>query len=184
MNFDERVVGGGSLEWFEKKFPTEAKLLSGDDEDPELWKKTLATVDWKEGRPAHGEKLFRERSCMACHTGTSRVGPDLTGAAGRFSRKDIFTAIIYPSRDVAPAYRVNEIETLDGKNFSGIVVFESADGVIVQLDAVKTVHIDNANIASRQPGRKSLMPSGLLKDLKPADLADLYAYMQTLNSGP
>jgi len=68
-----------------------------------------------------------------------------------------------------------------GKRAWGVYdVFESADGVIVQLDAVKTVRIDNTNITSRQPGRKSLMPTGLLKDLKPDDLADLYAYLRSL----
>jgi len=166
--------------WFEATYPAQAKLLRGDDDDADARKKTLATVKWEKGDAERGSKLFRERSCMVCHAGASRIGPDLTGAAGRFSREDLFAAIISPNRDVAPAYRVNDIETADGKNFSGIVVFESADGVIVQIDAVKTVRIDNANIASRQPGRKSLMPSGLLKDLKPDDMADLFAYLKVL----
>jgi len=166
--------------WFEKEHPAENKLLRGDDEDADAWKKLLANVVWEKGDAEKGQKIFQQRSCVACHTGSSKIGPDLMGAAGRFSRDDLFTSIISPSRDVAPAYRVNEIETLDGKSYSGVVVFESADGVIMQLDAVKTVRIDNAQIASRQPGRKSLMPSGLLKDLKPDDLADIYAYLRAL----
>ncbi len=170
--------------WFEKNHPAAAKLLRGDEEDAEHWKKQLAAAPWEKGDVSRGAKLFQTRSCAACHTGSSRIGADLTGIANRFSRDDLFTAIIYPSRDVAPAFRVNEIETQDGKHFSGIVVFESADGVIVQLDAVNTVRIDSGNIASRQPGKKSLMPSGLLKDLKPDDLADLYAYLKSLKSGP
>jgi putative heme-binding domain-containing protein len=170
--------------WFDKNHPAEAKLLRGDAEDAEHWQKQLAVAPWSKGDVARGAKLFQQRSCAACHTGSSRIGADLTGTASRFSRDDLFTAILYPSRDVAPAFRVNEIDTQDGKHFSGIVVFESADGVIVQLDAVNTVRIDSGNIASRQPGRKSLMPNGLLKDLKPEDLADLYAYLQSLKSGP
>ncbi len=169
-----------ALLWFEKAYPAEAKLLRGDDEDAESWQKTLASVKWDKGNAERGLKLFRERSCQACHSGSSRIGPDLVGAAGRFSRDDLFASIIWPSRDVAPAYRVTEIETRDGKSFAGLVVFESADGLIVQIDAAKTVRIDSGNIASRQPGRKSLMPSGLLKDLKPEDLADLYSYLRSL----
>jgi len=166
--------------WFDTNHPAQAKLLRGDDDDAATWKQTLGTVKWDAGNAERGLKIFRERGCMACHTGSTRIGPDLVGAAGRFSRGDLWTAIISPSRDVAPAYRVNEIETQNGQTFRGIVVFESADGVIVQIDAVKTVRIDNTSIASRQPGRTSLMPAGLMKDLKPPDLADLDAYLRTL----
>ena len=166
--------------WFEMQHPLEAKLLRGDDEDTEHWQKLLATVPWKKGDAERGLKIFRERSCLSCHASTSRVGPDLTGAAGRFSRDDLFTAIIYPSRDVAPAYRVNDIETQSGKSFSGIVVNEAAEGLIIQTGANATIRIDASDIASRKPSAKSLMPAGLLKDLKPGDLADLYLYLKSL----
>lgn len=169
-----------TVDWFERTYPAETKLLRGDDEDFAPWKKVLDSVDWNKGDAEKGMKIFQQRSCAACHTGSSRIGPDLAGVAGRFSRDDLFTAIISPSRDVAPAYRVNEIETKAGLSYSGIVVFESADGVIMQLDAVKTVRIASGDIAMRRLGRKSLMPSGLLRDLKPTDLADLHAYLRSL----
>jgi len=38
-----------------------------------------------------------------------------------------------------------------------------------------TIRLADADIAGRRPGTLSLMPNGLLKDLKPEDLADLYA---------
>ena len=127
------------FEWFETKYPKEAKLLRTGEEDSGHWQKQLSAAPWNKGDASRGAKLFQQRSCAACHTGSSRIGADLSGTANRFSRDDLFTAILYPSRDVAPAFRVNEIDTQDGKHFSGIVVFESADGVIVQLDAVNTV---------------------------------------------
>jgi hypothetical protein len=40
--------------------------------------------------------------------------------------------------------------------------------------------VDTKNVDTRRPSNKSLMPDGLLKDLKPGDLADLYSYLQTL----
>jgi putative heme-binding domain-containing protein len=178
------AAGGEAFAWFEREHPDNAKLLRGDEDDAEQWKKALAAVPWEKGDVERGAKLFRERSCLACHSGTSRIGPDLTGVAGRFARDDLFTAIIAPSRDVAPAYRVNDIETLAGKTVSGIVVFESADGVIVQTGAAMTVRIDAADIATRKPSARSLMPAGLLRDLKPPDLADLYAYLKSLKNGP
>jgi putative membrane-bound dehydrogenase-like protein len=167
--------------WFEKEHPKlAAAMQGGGDEDPAEWAKLLQSVDWDKGDAGRGEVLFRGRGCAACHTGTSRLGPDLIGVTSRFSRADLFDAIIYPSRDVAPPYRVVRIETRDGPVYSGIVAFESADGVILQTGAATTVRVATADIASRQPTTRSLMPDGLLKGLKPDDVADLYSHLQTL----
>jgi putative membrane-bound dehydrogenase-like protein len=167
--------------WFEKQYPALVKTLNDTGaEDPALWEKILQQVDWTQGKAARGELLFRNRACQTCHAGARALGPDLTGVASRFSRADLFTAIIYPSRDVAPAYRVQVVETKQGQVHSGIVAFESADGIILQTGATTTVRIATEDLVSRLPSNRSLMPDGLLKDLKPADLADLYAYLQSL----
>ncbi len=167
--------------WFEKEHPKEAATAQGDgDEDPAVWTKFLQTVPWEKGDAGRGEALFRARGCVACHTGTTRLGPDLTGVATRFSRADLFDAIIYPSRDVAPPYRVTRVETRTGQTYFGIVAFESADGLILQTGAATTVRVATPDIASRSLSTRSLMPNGLLKGLKPDDLADLYRYLQTL----
>ncbi|HEV3263350.1 MAG TPA: HEAT repeat domain-containing protein [Gemmataceae bacterium] len=169
------------FDWFEHRHPAlVAALNSADAEDAEAWNRLLQSVAWEGGDARRGEKLFRERGCMSCHAGPSKLGPDLTGAASRFSRADLFTAIIYPSRDIAPLYRTTVFETHGGQVFSGLVVFESADGVILQTGASTTVRLSTDDIASRLPGSRSLMPDGLLKGLRPLDLADLYRYLQTL----
>jgi putative heme-binding domain-containing protein len=168
------------FDWFDKTHPELLAQLRGGGEDAALWAKLLKTVDWVKGDSKHGEKLFRDRACVTCHAGPTRLGPDLTGVATRFSRDDLFTAIIDPSRDVAPAYRVTNVETKKGLVHSGIVIYESAEGVILQTGAATTIRIANKDIASRQPSTKSLMPDGLLKDLKAEDLADLYSYLKTL----
>lgn len=169
------------FEWFGGLHPKLAAKVEGtDDEDPAVWNQLLAQVDWSKGEGGRGEKLFRERACASCHTGQTRVGPDLSGVTSRFSRPDLFTTIIYPSRDVAPAYRVTTIVTRDGKLHTGIIVFLAADGVIMQTGAATTVRIGADDIDTRVPGNRSLIPSGLLKDLQPTDLADLYAFLQPL----
>jgi hypothetical protein len=103
---------------------------------------------------------------------------DLMDIANRFWRDHLLT-----SCELAPAFRIDENDTQEGKHFSGIVVFESADGV-VHLDAVNTMRIDGGNIASHQPGMKAPVSGGPLRDRKPEDLADLYAYLKSLKSGP
>jgi len=167
--------------WFEKEYPKLAAAARGDsDADPAAWTKLLDTVPWEKGDAGRGETLFRARACATCHTGTTRLGPDLTAVTSRFSRADLFDAVIDPSRDVAPPYRVTRVETRSGQVYYGIVAFESADGLILQTGAATTVRVGTPDLASRSPSTRSLMPDGLLKGLKPEDLADLYSYLQTL----
>jgi putative heme-binding domain-containing protein len=171
--------------WFAGRYPSQAAALSNTDgEDPAFWDRLLRSVDWSKGDVARGEVLFRDRACQTCHSGGRALGPDLTGVSNRFSRADLFTAIIYPSKDVAPAYRTTVIETQSGQIHTGIIAFESADGIILQTGATTTLRIGTPDIAARSPGTRSLMPNALLKDLKPADLADLYRFLQTLQPKP
>ena len=86
-----------------------------------------------------------------------------------------------PNRDVSPRYQTTLIETKDGRIFTGMVVYEAIDGVVIRNAANQTFRIEVAQIESRKPLSNSLMPTGLLKDLKPGDYADLYAYLRTLN---
>jgi len=169
------------FDWFSQHYPKLTDALEGTNvADLDAWHALLESVDWSQGDNHRGEAIFVERGCQTCHAGTSRIGPDLTGVTNRFSREDLFTAIISPSRDVAPAYRTNVIETKDGQLFEGIAIFESADGVILQTSATGTMRIADADISERHTGQRSLMPDGLLKDLSPADVANLYRYLQTL----
>jgi putative heme-binding domain-containing protein len=68
----------------------------------------------------------------------------------------------------------------DGQTYTGFLAFESADGVIVQTGPATTVRLPESEILSRSPSSASLMPEGLLNDLKDQDLADLYAWLKTL----
>jgi putative membrane-bound dehydrogenase-like protein len=171
------------FEWFRSQHPELARALDADEDGGlAAWDAVRGRIDWSAGAAATGERVFRARACHTCHTGSSRIGPDLAGVAARFARDDLFAAIVAPNSDVAPPYRVTLVETRNGRVIAGIVVFESADGLIVQTGASETVRIAAADIASRQPGKRSLMPAGLLNDLSPGDYADLYAYLRTLGA--
>ena len=104
----------------------------------------------------------------------------LAGSADRFSVEDLFDAIIFPSRDVAPLYRSTLFQMKDGQSYNGIVAYESADGVILQTGASTTVRLANAEIVSRQPATISIMPTGLLSGAKNDEIADLFAYLKSL----
>jgi putative membrane-bound dehydrogenase-like protein len=163
------------------QFPAEfARQTSGGGSDETAVRAALAQSDWSGGDVDRGAKLFEARSCSRCHSGRTALGPDLAGATRRFSRDDLFTAIIEPSRDVSPRYQATMIQTADGKTYSGLVIYESVDGVTLRDGLNQTIRIDGTQIEARRKQAASFMPSGLLKDLKSQDLADLYVYLQSL----
>ena len=141
---------------------------------------SLNEISWDNGDAENGRKLFERLACAKCHGGRRALGPDLTGVAKRFSRNDVFASIVEPNRDISPRYQTTSIETKAGKVFTGLIVYESVDGLLLRDAEHKTYRIEAADIESKHLQRNSLMPSGLLKDAKPGELADLYKYLQGL----
>ncbi|HYG74366.1 MAG TPA: PVC-type heme-binding CxxCH protein [Planctomycetota bacterium] len=166
---------------FARQHAALAKELDGtDEEDPAEWLAVFKQVPWDAGDVKRGEIVFRDRGCQTCHAVQGALGPNLAGAANRFSKEDLFEAIRNPSRDVAPLFRPTVFKMKDGQVHTGIIAFDSADGYILQTGATTTVRINTPDILSQRPGTMSLMPNGLLKDLKPESVADLYAYLRSL----
>ncbi len=164
------------------RFPEEfAKQESQSGADPEALKEMLANVNWEQADAKHGADLFNKRGCVQCHGGRRALGPDLNGATGRFSREDLFTAIAFPHKDVSPRYQTTQIATTDGFVRTGLIVYESVDGMVLRDSNNQTYRIETEEIEARKRLSKSLMPSGLIKDLQPQDLSDLYAYLRTLS---
>jgi putative membrane-bound dehydrogenase-like protein len=140
----------------------------------------LAEVNWENGDATRGKKLFEKISCARCHGGRRALGPDLTGVAKRFSREDLFAAIVDPNRDISARYQTTAVTTKSGKVYSGLIVYESVDGMLLRDAEHKTYRIEGHDIESRHLQRVSLMPAGLLKDVDAAGLADLNAWLQSL----
>jgi putative membrane-bound dehydrogenase-like protein len=169
------------FDWFGQKYPGLLSQLDADDqESPARWDQLYKATAWARGDAARGEALFNNRGCQACHSGPRPIGPDLGGVANRLSPVELFNAIVFPSRDVAPAYRTTTFQTRDGQSYSGLVAYQSAEGVIVQTGLNSTVRLAEEDIVSRQPGTLSFMPAGLLAGLQAQDLADLHAYLKSL----
>src|SRR5262249_6077299 len=122
--------------WFVKAYPElGARLSNPDGVDVASWEKRLAKLDWSQGDAPRGRAVFLKASCAACHSGSQALGPDLQGVAGRFSRADLFTAILQPSRDVPARYQTTVIETTEGKVYQGLVIYEAVDGLILQTSS-------------------------------------------------
>jgi len=178
----QRKVVSAWRKWAAAKYPDYAEELKADhEEDAAKLKQQLAAVDWAAGDIARGAALYKSRACSQCHGGGKGLGPDLTGVAGRFSRDDLFIAIAQPNRDVSSRYQTTLVETKGGKVYTGRVVYTSVDGVTLRTGLNQTIRIEAAQIESQKTVDTSLMPTGLLNDLQPSGLADLYRYLQSLS---
>jgi putative membrane-bound dehydrogenase-like protein len=172
-----------SFDWLEKEHPAVAKRVAGfGDATADEWLARLKKVEWASGNEQRGLAVFQKKSCHKCHAGSGPLGPNLAGTASRFSREDLFGAILDPHKEVAPPYQTTQIATSSGKVYSGLIVYESPDGTLVQTTPDTTIRIAGDEILSIKKGRISLMPSGLLNEVTDQDLSDLYAYLKTIKT--
>jgi putative heme-binding domain-containing protein len=151
-----------------------------DNDDPAKWNAIWHATKWENGDAERGAEIFSQRACAVCHRSPGQIGPDLAGVAQRLSPVDLMNAVVFPSRDIAPPYRTTTFRLRTGEVHTGIVAFESADGWIVQTGAGTSVRVNASDVILRQPGTVSVMPSGLLNGLRPGEIADLYAFLRTL----
>ena len=113
----------------------------------------------------------------SCHTGQARM---VTRGNRRFSRDDLFTAILQPSRDISSRYRTTQVITSDDKIYQGLIIYEAVDSLLLQTGPATTVRVVNQQIVSKRSTDISLMPVGLLDKASDRDVADLYAYLRSL----
>ena len=116
--------------------------------------------------------MFGAVGCFNCHrfgTDGGSVGPDLTGAGGRFSAGDLLESIIEPSKEISDQYGAITITMIDDTQIVGRIANLSGDGVSVMTDMYNPGQmrkVDRKRIKSIEPSKVSMMPSGLLDRLK------------------
>jgi putative heme-binding domain-containing protein len=190
LNESLRQASGEKLEgvdawttWAQRRYPEKAaRLADADGVDVAAWSRRLANVNWSRGDASRGQAIFIKASCAACHSGAQALGPDLRGVAGRFSRDDLFTAVLRPSKDVSLRYRTTQIVTDAGKVYQGLVIYEAVDSLLLQTGPATTVRLTNPQVRERRQTASSLMPAGLLDPLSDGDIADLYAYLHSMTA--
>jgi putative heme-binding domain-containing protein len=138
----------------------------------------------KGGRSFHqGQELFGAAACAACHRFNNEggsYGPDLTGAVGRFSAKDLLESIILPSKEVSDQYAPVVVKRKDGEQVTGRIVNLAGDSVMISpnlFDPDDIVSVDRKEIVSMETAKVSQMPEGLINALKPDEILDLLAYL-------
>ncbi len=130
-----------------------------------------------------GRRLFGEANCFACHRFDNEGGsngPDLTGASGRFSIRDLLESIVEPSKVISDQYAAVQVTTTDGKVIVGRIVNLHDNNVVLNtnmLDPNALVNVDTRKIESKEISKVSMMPAGLLDTFREDEILDLVAFL-------
>jgi len=149
------------------------------DELNELVNSENGVRDFEQGR-----KLFAAASCFQCHRvagSGSTIGPDLTGAGGRFSATDLLRAIVQPNQRISDQYQQTEFIS-NGRVVIGRVTNLNNKTIHVStnmLDPKTTVQLRADEIEGQRPSEVSMMPEGLLNTLNEDEVLDLLAFLRS-----
>jgi putative heme-binding domain-containing protein len=138
------------------------------------------------GDAGRGSALFAAQSCRACHTdadGQTPKGPHLVDIGKRYSPADLVESMLKPSVKLAQGYEAYTFAMADGRVFTGFVVSEGASTVQVRESSGALRELKRSDIEERRRQETSAMPEGIVATLTPEGLADLVAYLQSLDPG-
>ena len=135
------------------------------------------------GDAAKGLKLFNSQSCVRCHTtanGQKPKGPHLVDISKRSKPAELIQSILKPSAKIAQGFDTYVFATIDGKVVTGFVSRESAKTVEIRQLTGLPIVLPKSKIEERVRQKKSMMPEGIVGNLTVEQLADLLAFLKSL----
>jgi putative membrane-bound dehydrogenase-like protein len=157
-------------------------LLDADAETQrEYFEQLMASLG--EGDVRRGQVVFygAKAACSTCHAIGylgGKIGPDLTRIGGIRNRRDLLESIVFPSASFVRSYEPMVVVTVQGQVVSGNVHQDGKDEIVLIVAADQMVTIARDEIEEMRPGKTSIMPAGLDKQLTPQELADLLAFLE------
>jgi putative heme-binding domain-containing protein len=138
------------------------------------------------GDASRGRKLFFDTEgiqCKTCHKIGGQgadVGPDLSQIGKKYDRAKILDNILTPSREIDPKFVVYLAALNDGRVQTGLLVERTEQAISLKDNKGKVSTLALADIEQLAPQQQSLMPDLLLRDMTAEQVADLLAYLSTL----
>jgi putative heme-binding domain-containing protein len=131
-----------------------------------------------------GREAYAATQCLQCHRFGNEggaIGPDITAVASRFTRADLLSSIIEPSKVVSEQYQNVTVTKKDGDDVTGRLVEETDVKLVLvpnQLTGEK-VEVKKSDVQSRAPSKLSPMPEALVNILTKDEILDLLAYIES-----
>lgn len=147
--------------------------------------KALLTSDYLKSAALSNGRLLYVRTCAACHVlfgEGGKIGPELTGSQ-RTNLDYLLENLLDPSAVVARDYQVTLLQTKDGRLITGIIKQENDRVVGVQTQN-ELILIPKNEVEERTRSPLSMMPEGLLANLKNEEVRDLIAYLASPQQAP
>jgi putative membrane-bound dehydrogenase-like protein len=136
------------------------------------------------GDALRGQQVFK-KVCGQCHKiygEGQEVGPDIT-VNGRSSFEQLLSNVFDPSLVIGAAYQARTVITTDGRVITGLVAEDNDQRVVLKVQGGKLETIARGDIEETETSKLSLMPENLEQQLKPEEIADLFAFI-TLDKPP
>jgi putative heme-binding domain-containing protein len=125
-------------------------------------------------------KAAYQKHCAACHQlhgeGT-KLGPDLT-TANRADRDYLLASLVDPSGVIRKEFVSIVVRTTDGRVLTGLPVAREGGGLTLASAKNERTTLAASDIEELRESAVSLMPDDLYRQLSPAELRDLFAYLQ------
>src|SRR5262249_43472297 len=100
------------------------------------------------------------------------------------STEALLVAVLDPNRAVEARYVNYLAETKSGQTYSGVLTSETGNSItLVGVDGKEQVILRN-NLTSLTSTGKWTMPEGFEKEVRPQDLADLFAHLRSARPLP
>jgi quinoprotein glucose dehydrogenase len=138
------------------------------------------------GDATKGRDIFLNNAavyCQRCHKLDNQggeVGPVLNGIATTKTREYLLESIVMPNHAIAQGYQSVILETLDGKQVTGVLKSEDAKAyTLVNVDN-KTLVVRKADVDGKPRPDKSAMPDDLYKKLSKRELRDVIEFLASL----
>lgn len=130
------------------------------------------------GDALKGVQVFKNlcAQCHKMHGEGQDVGPDIT-ANGRADFDQLLSNVFDPSLVIGAAYQATTVLTRKGQIVTGLVVEDNPQRVVLKMQGGKLETIPRGEVEEITVSKVSLMPEGVEKQLKPQEIADLFAYL-------
>ena len=130
-----------------------------------------------------GKAMYASTQCATCHHFASEggnIGPDLTGAANRYTIRDLAESLVEPSKVISDQYSFQQLEKKDGSVVIGRILGEENGKYLVMTNPFApdaTAQVPVSEVAAKKEYPVSPMPPGLINMLNQDELLDLIAYL-------
>jgi putative membrane-bound dehydrogenase-like protein len=136
------------------------------------------------GDTAAGQQIY-ERECSICHQ-IGRVGhaigPSLAASSNAREPEALLRHILDPNFYIPPQFVQYVAVDHNGRTYTGILTDQTSTSITLKREKDASDTLLRSNLEELSSTGKSLMPEGLEKKVSKREMADLIAYLQTVQA--